>query len=87
MFHYWDGPEIFDGDSIRSSGCGTGWVEGIVEHAIEAGTCLAKDYSCWDTGGVLIREIHSEVFGLMLERPIDGRLDEDWEFICRKEIS
>lgn len=50
QFAYSDGSAIHEGDSISVSGK-RGWVERI----FAARTPAAKDFSCFDTGGVLLR--------------------------------
>ena len=50
LFKYCSGEEIRLGDRISVSG-----KKGFVERVIAANTLEAKDYSCVDTGGVLLR--------------------------------
>ncbi len=77
-FHYDSGETVVEGDHITYAGC-----PGVVEEICEPGTSKARDYSCWDTGGVLLFEREpAMLWGRMLLTPPDGDCWEDLVFLC-----
>lgn len=86
MFFYADGQEIHKGDIISTGFGAPGSGRAIVRDVFCPGTESSKHFSCMETGGVLIEELGyggKKVFGLLVEHPEDGRLDEDYELLSR----
>jgi len=86
MFFYANGQEIHKGDIINTAFGATGFVRAIVKDVFQPGTESSKNFCCMETGGVLIEEVgdaRKKVFGLLVEIPVDGRLNEDYELLSR----
>jgi len=78
-FQYHGGETVVEGDHVTYAGC-----PAVVEGVFAPRTSEARDYSCWDTGGVLILEREpAKLFGRMLFTPPDGNSWEDLDFVCR----
>lgn len=74
MFHYCSSEvEVAQGDHILYHG-----ERHVVEMLLDAGTDLAKDYSCYFTGGLLI--VGKDGGAFLLPRPEE---EEDLEFVQR----
>jgi len=71
LFNYCSGEEVCQGDRISVSG-----KKGFVERVIAAKTLEAKDYSCVDTGGMLLRFESGDL-------QLWPWMNEDLEFIGR----
>ncbi|MBE0535676.1 MAG: hypothetical protein IH624_08395 [Phycisphaerae bacterium] len=86
MFFYADGQEILKGDTVALAWRELGVIYGTVQDVFAPGTEGSRDYNCWETGGVLIEESEpKKAFGLLLEVPEDGRLDEGYKLFNRRE--
>ncbi len=83
MFLYSDGNEVREGDHLRILWQEHGYIPVIVKAIIAPGSEMSGDYSCVETGGVLLEDVEGKAFGLMLEVASGGRLNEDYEFVSR----
>ncbi|WP_432797894.1 hypothetical protein [Poriferisphaera sp. WC338] len=75
MFHYATGKIVIVGDHVLFDGS-----EGTIEAIYTPLTEDARDYSCYETGGVMI---NTEQFGLILMTPPDRDQWEDLELQSR----
>lgn len=82
-FCYHTGEEVREGDRVF-----TGFKKfGQVLLVLQPGTRQAADYSCEDTGGVLIQEDWEGTPSFVLENPPDGDQWEDLDFLGRGSVS
>jgi hypothetical protein len=70
-YKYYDGSLVKKGDKVY-----TGNLEGVVVEIFQPYTRNAKDFSCYNTGGVLIEEFtHEGNKGLILFTSLDDEED------------
>jgi hypothetical protein len=78
-FRYATGETVVEGDHVAYAEC-----PAVVEGVFGPRTSEARDYSCWDIGGVLILEREPpKLFGRMLFTPPDGNCWGDLDFVSR----
>jgi hypothetical protein len=84
MFFYADGQAVCKGDIVNVFFGSSGGVAAFVEDVFLPNTKGAEDFSCKESGGVLIRETgEAKAFGLLVDSPADGKLDEDYVLVRR----
>ena len=84
MFFYSDGQAVCKGDILNLSIGSLGDVAAFVEDVFLPNTKGAEDFSCLESGGVLIREAgEAKAFGLLVDSPGDGKLDGDYVLVRR----